>query len=1185
MKKKLTMCLLAAVFFVQGTQAQFLCNPLNIPYRYSLDGGYREAADPSLINFNGEYYLFASKCGAYFHSTDLVNWTPVESNLPIEGYAPTVEAMNGKLYFTHSVGTTKIYVTDNPKSGVWEEVKGGGTKSNQNDPMLCYVNDKMYLYWGSSGDPSQYLCGQELSTETLKPVGKVASLVGFNNDKLGWEVPGDYNENKDGNPWLEGTFVTPYNGKYYLQYSAPGTEAKSYCDAVYVSDEPLGKYTVQRHNPFCYRPEGFVASAGHGSTFQDNYGNWWHISTGTISKRHMFERRLVMYPVFFDKDGEMWAYTGFGDWPMKMPDHKITSPDELMSGWQLLSYKKSAKASSAATGQRGSYAVDENIRTWWSAKTGNEGEWLRVDLGNQCTINAVQVNFADCQSKIVGTTDDVYKYRVEVSDDDETWTVVSDKSDNTANAPHDFIVLDNAVKARYVRVYNVHTPSGFFSLSGLRVFGINSDVSAPAEAQLATVVRDSADRRDVTLTWDQVAGASGYNIRYGYAPDKLYLNYEVLGGATKKLTIRSLNVNEEYYFAIDSWNEGGTTRGTKVLSTVPDGDTGDSLAATFENPVIYADCPDPDICRVGDTFYMVSTTMHMSPGCTVMKSKDLVNWAVCGYAHDQLEETDNFALKNGQNVYADGSWAANIRYDKYEGLFYVILTCNSTGKSYMFTTKDVEKGMWKKYILPKCYDPGLLFDDTGTEIRKWVIYPSDDLNKYMGFKREIFTNQGDTVYLGAQKRIIDHANLENPAQGLRAEGYHGYKIGDYYYIFMIQGVGAQRQQIVWRSTSMDPNTFEGKLVFAGNIKDVDGNDYLPFTGVAQGGIVDTPDGHWYAMLFQDYGAVGRIPVLIPMTWSDDGWPVIGNGGTSVDRYNAMPVLGVSANENQPVGFGVTVSDEFDNQPTHYQISAEESDNEEYKYYGSNLKLNWQWNHNPDNRYWTLTEREGWLRLKTGSLSTSIRNARNTLTQRTFGPTSAAATCLDVSGLQDGDCAGLASYQNQYGFVGVVQEEGKRYIVMRRAEKKDDSEGKEMARLELAQDIVYLRVACDFTDKRDLATFYYSLDGETWQKIGDGLEMAFDWPDFVGQRFGLFCFATKQVGGHADFDWFRVSKNLDDTFSTTGIGAIFDSGATVADCGKVCADDRVFTIDGRCVGSSCGSLPRGLYVSNGKVVSW
>lgn len=542
---------------------------------------------------------------------------------------------------------------------------------------------------------------------------------------------------------------------------------------------------------------------------------------------------------------------------------------------------------------------------------------------------------------------------------------------------------------------------------------------------------------------------------------------------------------------------------------------------TYSNPVIYADCPDPDVIRVGDAFYMVSTTMHYSPGCTIMRSYDLVNWKVIGYAHDYLEETDKFALKNGQNDYANGSWAANLRHDKYEGRFYLIVTCNTTQKSYIFTTTDIETGRWKRNEAEMCYDPGLLFEDTGTECRKWIVYPNADLRQFMGYKRELISNGDGTVKLGEKIQIIDHGNLENPAEGLRAEGYHGYKIGEWYYIFMIQGRGAQRQEIVWRSKTMEPGSFEGKLVFAGNIRNADGTDYIPFTGVAQGGIVDTPDGRWYALLFQDYGAVGRIPVLIPMTWDADGWPVIGNDGKSVDRINPMPVAG-HAKES------VTASDEFDNSTYRYYPSEKYADavGGEYGWNGSNLKIEWQWNHNPDNRYWSLTEREGWLRLTTGQMATTIRDARNTLTQRTTGPVCSAETMMDVSGMNDGDRAGLVSYQSQYGYVGVEQDGGKRMIVMRRATKAGDADEKIMASVPLTQDNVWLKVDHDFTDKKDEARFFYSLDGVKWQSLGDALHMAFDWPDFVGQRVGLFNYSTQQLGGHVDFDYFRVSDKTD-----------------------------------------------------------
>lgn len=296
-----------------------VCNPMNLPYRFCLKSddpnqtAYREAADPTMVLFKGEYYLFASKCGVYYHSTDMIHWDAIHTDdLPMEGYAPTAEEMDGMLYFTHSVGTTGIWCTADPKSGKWEKMEGAGTPDNLADPMLFHDEGHMYLYYGSSGEPSSYIQGWEFDAQTLVPLGNLSNLFACAKEVNGWEVPGDYNENKDGNPWLEGAWVNKYNGRYYLQYSAPGTEMKAYCDAVYVGDSPLGPYRVQRHNPFAYRPEGFIAAAGHGSTFMDKYGNYWHIASGTVSRRHMFERRLVLYPVFFNADGEMWAYTGLG---------------------------------------------------------------------------------------------------------------------------------------------------------------------------------------------------------------------------------------------------------------------------------------------------------------------------------------------------------------------------------------------------------------------------------------------------------------------------------------------------------------------------------------------------------------------------------------------------------------------------------------------------------------------------------------------------------------------------------------------------------------------------------------------------------------------------------------------------------------------------------------------------------
>lgn len=548
---------------------------------------------------------------------------------------------------------------------------------------------------------------------------------------------------------------------------------------------------------------------------------------------------------------------------------------------------------------------------------------------------------------------------------------------------------------------------------------------------------------------------------------------------------------------------------------------------TFHNPVIWADVPDVCVIRVDDNYYMVSTTMHMSPGCTIMKSKDLVNWSVAGYAHDELEEMDAFALKNGQNDYSKGSWAANIRYDKYEKMFYLIVTCNTTQKSYIMTTKDIEHGPWHRNEVSLCYDPGFLFEDTGTECKKYVVHPDFSMDSNKAFITEISSDGKGNVTLGEHKKILDYSQADNPRVGLRAEGYHGYKIGDYYYIFMIEGGrGKQwRQQICWRSKKLFGDNWEVRKVFVGNMVNPDGTVFQESGGIAQGNIVQTQDGKWYAMLFQDQGAVGRMPVLISMKWSEDGWPIIGNDGKSADAIMDIPVsTNTITKTSKP---SIVVSDEFNNgKEADRCIISDKYANSlgkggEYDLTSSILKKEWQWNHNPDNRYWSLTERKGWLRLNGGIMAHNIRDARNTLTQRTFGPECTAETVLDTRGMKDGDCAGLTLFQNQYGYVGVEVTDGQKYIVMRRAAEKNDADGIIIEKLPLKASKVYLRAHGDFTDRKDLGDFAYSLDGKNWKSIGDTLHMKYDFPDFMGYRFGLFYFPTKSTGGHADFDFFHV----------------------------------------------------------------
>lgn len=580
-------------------------------------------------------------------------------------------------------------------------------------------------------------------------------------------------------------------------------------------------------------------------------------------------------------------------------------------------------------------------------------------------------------------------------------------------------------------------------------------------------------------------------------------------------------------------------------------DNGDG---TFSNPLIFADVPDLDIIRVEDVYYMVSTTMHMSPGAPIMKSYDLVNWEIINYVYAQLEDGDAYSLKNGKSDYSLGSWAASLRYDSYQKRFYVAFSCQSSQKTYFYSTADIEKGPWHRTIFEdNYYDNALLFVDNGQSMDKYIIYgtkrkENEKIYSQANVRQIFIDEQSWDVSVGESLMLIDGCNYENPPEGLWGEGFHAYKIGDYYYIFMIQGQAWQRQEIVWRSKELFTNQgWECRKIFAGNIVNSDGVDVMPSTGAAQGGIVDTPEGDCYAILFQDYGAVGRIPVMIPVVWDEEGWPVLGNGGKSVAETMPKPAQGKGI-------ISIVENDDFDNIPKRRFYADDEIEEvtagfddeawqelvaknlsqdkleellskNEFGYNGSNLKLVWQWNHNPNNHLWSLTDRAGWLRLKAGIISRNFLQARNTLTQRTYGPLSAAYTKLDTSNMREGDFAGLSLLQNQYGVVGVTVEQGQKYILMQRAQQKGDVEGKVMEKIALEQDVIYLGANCDFTEKIDNATFCYSLDGEKWYQIGDMLKMKYDLPHFMGYRFGLTYYPTKEIGGYADFDYFRAQDEL------------------------------------------------------------
>nr|WP_199078454.1 discoidin domain-containing protein [Pedobacter sp. ASV19] len=543
----------------QPTEQSF-CNPLNLNYRFSYDqsASYREAADPVIHLFKNKYYLYASKSGGYWYSDNMLKWTFRPSvTLPTEDYAPTVETIRDTVFFLASRGVQKVYYNPNPLEDNWK-VYNNSFQISMTDPALFKDDDgRVYLYYGCSNrDPIR---GVELDpAHLLDTIGKSKVLIEHHAKEYGWEEHGENND--DGQEgWNEGSWMTKHQGKYYLQYASPGTEFKVYGDGVYVSEKPLGPFTYMSNSPFSYKPGGFINGAGHGCTFQDKYGNYWHVATMVISVRHMFERRIGLFPAFFDAKGQLNCITSFGDYPMVMPNRKMDYEKEsLFANWMLLSYHKPVKASSELAGHPAAMACNEEVRNWWSAATGNKGEWLQIDLQQQCTIHALQINFADEASKLkAGDKVRPYQYLISASDDGIHWHTIVDRSKNTVDVTHEYIVLPKAVKARYVKISNMQVPDGNFSLSGFRIFGQGGG-KLPEAVEGFSVQRSPADTRKARLEWKPVKGATGYNVYYGTQKNKLYHSVMVYG--EHSLDLSGLNKGVPYFFRIDSFNENGVTK-------------------------------------------------------------------------------------------------------------------------------------------------------------------------------------------------------------------------------------------------------------------------------------------------------------------------------------------------------------------------------------------------------------------------------------------------------------------------------------------------------------------------------------------------------------------------------------------------------------------------------------------------
>jgi len=537
-------------------------NPIDLPYRFQDPSmpfkrprvPFREAADPTVVFFKGEYWLFASHSLGYWHSKTLDNWQFVKpSGYAVEKFAPTAVEMDGKLYLAVSEGVRKIWVSDDPASGKWSVA--ADIPEGYQDPCLFLDTDgRLYMYDGLA--PSGPLHVAELDRKTFLPLRRADIPQSRDKQHRGWEVPGDFNQLIKNLSFVEGTWMIKHANRYYLEYSAPGTEFKTYANGLLTADNPMGPFTYEPYSPFAFKPTGFIAGAGHGSTFRGSRGDWWHVGTMTISVRHNFERRLGLFPTRFTESGELVADTYLGDYP-----HYFGGSRGL-TGWMLLSRGKAATASSFVDGLAPDRAADEDVRTWWSAKTGNPGEWFQLDLGGRKTIQALQVNLADQDAVTVGESDGGFRYEIEASTKGRAWRAIVPAAATGRDAPHAYHVLARPEQARFVRIRNLHSPNNAkFSLYDLRVFG-TAPIPLPSVVAGGSAQRDPADPRHTRLEWKAVKGAEFYIVRLGTRADLMTQNYQVYDKTA--LDVRSLDAGVPYVFTVDAVNERGIAKGRFV---------------------------------------------------------------------------------------------------------------------------------------------------------------------------------------------------------------------------------------------------------------------------------------------------------------------------------------------------------------------------------------------------------------------------------------------------------------------------------------------------------------------------------------------------------------------------------------------------------------------------------------------
>ncbi|QDH78536.1 family 43 glycosylhydrolase [Echinicola soli] len=569
------------------------CNPIDIDYTYMShyraknNVSYRSGADPAIVNFKGKYYLFVTRSHGYWVSDDMSNWKFIR---PQSWYfngsnAPAAAVKDDKIIVLGDPsGRGAVIETDNPDIGDWKTNFAvinppGGVQ----DPNLFVDDDgKVYLYEESSNkwpirvvelDPDNYYV----------PKGEEKDLFNLEPEKHGWERFGQ-DHKSDLKPFIEGPWMVKHDGKYYLEYGAPGTQWNVYADGVYTSDSPLGPFTYAPYNPIAYKPGGFLKGSGHGSTVQDNNGNYWHYSTMAISVNYKFERRIGMYPAGFEEDGQMYVNTAYGDYPHYLPDTEVKDHKHRFTGWMLLSYQKPVKTNSGEVNMdlnvvdesEGGYMQeqirefditqinDEEIRSYWVSEANNDSIYVEIDLEKPMDVKAIQINFQDFNSEIFGRPDTLkQQFVIKASLDGKNWETVADYSQNQQDMPHGYVELKKPVEARYVRYEHVHCTNKFLAISELRVFG-NGKEAAPATPAKFTAKRQS-DRRNTDLSWNPVEGATGYVIYWGISKDKL--NLSALMYSQNEYELRALNTDQDYYYQVEAFDENGISQKSEVLYT------------------------------------------------------------------------------------------------------------------------------------------------------------------------------------------------------------------------------------------------------------------------------------------------------------------------------------------------------------------------------------------------------------------------------------------------------------------------------------------------------------------------------------------------------------------------------------------------------------------------------------------